>query len=101
MKKYLWVLALALVVSAVSVSGLSADTSRAQQDQAFVSSLAQPAAAPAPASPILAEAPPAILAPPASCVRLNCSQDSDCWPYCGGPDSSYCGYGAYRFCVPY
>ncbi|HTQ81421.1 MAG TPA: hypothetical protein VMM92_15590 [Thermoanaerobaculia bacterium] len=98
MKKYLWVLVLALVVSSIPASSF-ASTSHTQQDQAFLSSLAK--AVQAPVTPILAADPPEILAPPASCVNLACSKDSDCWPYCGGPDASYCSYGVYRRCVPY
>jgi len=101
MKKYLWVLVLALVVSSLSAGRLAADPARAQQDHAFLTSLAQPAA-PAPVSPILAADPPEILAPPAAgCVNLGCSKDSDCWPYCGGEGSSYCSHNFIRTCVPY
>lgn len=96
MKKVLWVLVLALMVSSLFAGSLMADTSHAQQDQAFLSSLAQ-----TPISPVLAAAPPEVLAPPASCINLACSKDSDCWPYCGGEGSSYCSHNFIRKCVPY
>ena len=100
MKKYLWVLALALVISSLSAGSVSADSSHQQQDQAFLSSLAHQALL-SPAAPVPAAAPPPELAPPASCVNLACEKDSDCWPYCGGEGSSYCSWGAYKRCVPY
>jgi hypothetical protein len=99
MKKVLWVLALVLMVSSLFAGSLMADSSHAQQDQTFLSSLAQPAQAPTP--PVLAAAPPDVLAPPASCVNLGCSKDSDCWPSCGGEGSSYCSHSFIRRCVPY
>jgi hypothetical protein len=98
MKKYLWVLALALVISALSASSLAAESSHAQQDQAFLSSLAQQVLTPV--SLVLAAAPPALLAPPANCINLNCAVDSNCWPYCGGPDAVYCDR-ARHVCIPY
>lgn len=98
MRKYLWLVALALVVSSISVGSLAADPSLAQQDQAFLNSLAQQEQAPA--SPDLAGAPPKPL-PAAGCVNLGCRQDSDCWPHCGGVGSSYCSHNFIRKCIPY
>ena len=99
MKKYLWVLALALVISSLSAGSLAADSSHAQQDQAFLGELSQSIS---PAAPVLTAAPPAVLAPPAAgCVNLGCAKDSDCWPYCGGEGSSYCSHNFIRKCVPY
>jgi hypothetical protein len=96
MKKYLGILALALVVSSVSAVGFAADTSCAQENGAFLTSLAQPAQEPT--LPFLAEVPPPAL-PAGSCINLNCWRDSDCWPHCGGEFGSYCS--STHWCTPY
>lgn len=98
MKKVLWVLALVLVSASIPSAGFAADISNAQQDDAFLSRLAEQAQEPA--SPALTEAPLQALRA-GSCINLHCGQDSDCWPHCGGEGASYCAYGAYRRCVPY
>lgn len=95
MKKYLWGVALTLVISSISAGNLAADPSLTQQDQAFLNSLAQQVA---PASPDLT--PPKPL-PAGSCINLHCGQDSDCWPHCGGEGNSYCSNTFIRKCVPY
>lgn len=99
MRKAVWVLALALMVSLPAVS-FAADIpcaqQQAQQDDTFLQSLAQPAQEPTP--PALAEATPKPL-PAGSCIRLNCWYDSDCWPHCGGEFGSYCS--ANHWCTPY
>lgn len=100
MRKYLWVVALALVVSSISAESFAADSSLAQQDQAFLNSLAQQDQEPQkPVSPARVEAPPPAL--PAACINLHCGQDSDCWPHCGGVGASYCAHSFPRRCVPY
>lgn len=94
MKKYPWVLA--LLLSSLFVGSVAADSSHAQQDQAFLQQLSQQAQAPA--SPVPGEA-PVFAAVHGSCIRLNCRVDSDCWPYCGGPDAVFCN--SLHFCNPY
>lgn len=95
MKKYLGVLALALVVSSIPAVSFAADSSCTQQD-AFLVSLAQQEQEPT--LPFLADAPPPVL-PAGSCINLNCWRDSDCWPHCGGEFGSYCS--STHWCVPY
>ena len=95
MKRYLGVLALALVFSSISAVGFAADLSRAQQDDTFLKGLAEQAQAPI-SSPVLAP-PKAISA--GSCIRLHCEQDSSCWPHCGGEGQSYCSSN--NWCIPY
>lgn len=96
MKKCLWVVALALVVSSVPAGLFAADPSIAQQDQVFLKNLAQQAQEPV--TPGLSEAPVKAL-PAGSCINLNCWRDSDCWPHCGGEGASFCS--ANHWCVPY
>lgn len=96
MKKRLWLVVLALMVSSISTVGFAADTSCVQQDDAFVKSLAQQPQEQA--LPLLADAPPPVR-PAGSCINLNCWRDSDCWPHCGGEFGSYCS--ATHWCVPY
>lgn len=95
MKRYLGVLALALVFSSISTVGFAADISRAQQDDTFLKGLAEQAQAPI-SSPALA--PPKAL-PAAGCIRLNCAHDWQCWPHCGGEGASYCSSN--NWCIPY
>ena len=98
MKKYLWVMALALVFSAAFAGTVAAESSHAQQDQAFLSGLAQQTQAPM--SPVLASAPPAA-SPLSLCSTTYCTWDSDCWAACpGGDGSSYCDRLRHK-CLPY
>lgn len=69
MRKYLWVLAVALVVSSGSAA-FAADLSRAQ-DAAFLKSLAQQAQEPG--LPALTEAPLEAV-PAGSCINLHCAR---------------------------
>lgn len=94
MKKYLRVLALALVAASISAASYAADLSRAQQDDTFLKSLAQQTQEPA----LPALAPPKAL-PAAGCIRLNCEHDWQCWPHCGGEGASYCSSN--HWCIPY
>lgn len=94
MKRYLGVLALALVFSSISAVSFAADTSRVQQDATFLKSLAQQTQAPD--LPALA---PLKAVPAGSCINLHCEQDSSCWPHCGGEGASYCSSN--HRCVPY
>lgn len=99
MRKAVWVLALALMVAIPAVSSaadIPCAQQQAQQDDAFLQSLAQPVQEPA--LPALAEATPKPL-PAAGCIRLNCWKDSDCWPHCGGEFAVYCS--ANHWCTPY
>jgi hypothetical protein len=95
MKKYLWVMALALVLSAAFAGTAAAESSHAQQDQAFLQGLTQQAQAPM----SLAAAPPQIL--PLSFCSGYCTGAADCWAVCpGGPGSSYCDRFRHQ-CLPY
>jgi hypothetical protein len=96
MRKVLWGLALALVVSSVPAVSFAADATCAQQQDAFLASLDQPVQQPA--APALDDAPPPAL-PAGSCINLHCEQDSNCWPHCGGPYGSYCSTN--HWCTPY
>jgi hypothetical protein len=95
MKKYLRVLAFAMVISTLSAGSIAADSSHAQQDQAFLNSLAQQVKAPV--SPVLVLSENPLPAPPSVC--LSCNTDTQCWATCpGGAGSSYC----YRHkCLPF
>ena len=99
MRKVVWALALALVVSSLPAVSFAADIpcdQQAQQEDTFLNSLAQQVQEPA--APALAEATPKPL-PAGSCINLNCWRDSDCWPHCGGEFGSYCS--ANHWCTPY
>jgi len=84
MKKYLWVMAL-VVLSSWFAGSVAADSSHAQQDQAFLQQLAQPAAPmPVFVSPEQ-EQPP--IAAPALCNQVSCTANFQCQTPCPG-----CGY---------
>jgi hypothetical protein len=71
----------------------AADSSYAQQDQAFLHELAQPAQAPK------AEATsevPLPFAPLSLCNQVSCNKDSDCYAACGGIGNTYCDRGVHR-----
>jgi hypothetical protein len=86
MKKYLWVVAL-VVLSSLFAGSVAADSSHAQQDQAFLQQLAQPAKAPMTvfASPEQ-EQPP--VAAPALCNQVSCTANFQCQTPC--PGGGYC-----------
>jgi hypothetical protein len=86
MKKYLWVVVLAL--SSLSAGTVAADNSHAQQDQVFLDELAQQAKA-APMSPVLAES-PSPFAPLSVCNGAGCNSTRDCNIACGEPGLAYC-----------
>jgi hypothetical protein len=96
MRKVLWGFALTLAVAALPAVSFAADATCAPQQETFLASLAQPAQQPAP--PALAEIPPPAK-PAGSCINLHCTQDSNCWPHCGGPNASYCS--STHWCTPY
>jgi hypothetical protein len=97
MKKYLWVLALALVISALSAGSVAADSSHKLQDQAFLNALAQQVKAPV--SPVFVLSDNPLPGPPAVCSF--CTTDTDCWATCpGGEGSSYCDRIRHK-CLPF
>jgi hypothetical protein len=94
MKKYLWVMA--LVLSSLVAGTVAADSSRAQQDQAFLNELARPATAPV--SPVEVKTP---LLPALGVIRCQdtyCQVDANCNVSCY--NSGFCNRGTNR-CVPY
>jgi hypothetical protein len=94
MKKYLWILALALVISSRFAGSLAADSSHARQDQAFLDGLAQQARAPM--SAVLVPAPSV----KSLCSVTRCNSNPTCWAVCpGGAGSSYCDVVQHK-CFP-
>jgi hypothetical protein len=98
MKKYLWVVALvlsSLVASSLFAGTVPTDSTRAQQDQAFLNTLAGQAKAPM--SPVLVKTPLPVLEV-IRCPDAYCRIDTDCDVACY--NSGFCNRALNR-CVPY
>jgi hypothetical protein len=84
MKKYPWV-ALVLVISSLFAGSVAADSSHAQQDQAFLQELAQQAKLPMSVAPEQDQLP---LPSPALCNQVSCTANFQCQTPC--PGGGYC-----------
>jgi hypothetical protein len=100
MKKYLWVLVLALAVSSLSVGPVAADGSNAKQDQAFLTELSQQSAVVTGCAASTDRSSLGAVVTNVVCTNVPCTKASDCYAYCGGQGSNYCNWSTHR-CVPF
>jgi hypothetical protein len=93
MKKCL--LVVALILASLCARTVAADSSHAEQDQAFLNQLAQQANEPM--TPAAAEAPLKLAPSRVLCNQTSCRFDSDCDVAC--PGGGYCqNNGLYKRC---
>jgi hypothetical protein len=86
MKKYLWVVA--LVISSLFAGSVAADSSHAQQDQAFLKELAQQVKVPMLPMSVAPEQDHLPLPSPALCNQVSCTANFQCQAPC--PGGGYC-----------